>query len=279
MVLGVAGALTAAVCYGIASVLQALGVRRVAEAPTQASRLARAWEGRWYAVGLLLDVVGFAASVASLQVLPLIFVQAAVAASIGVTAAGAAVVFGVRLARLDVVALLGVTVGLAGLGASATVQKAPQVSPVWQWTLIVAVLPLVVGAAWASSRHRSPRSIGVLASCAGLGFAGVGISARLLDLSSVSWHLIARPTVWALAGYGVTATVTYAVALARGSVTVVTALAVAIETVVPGLVGLVVLGDRLRPGYLTFALIGFVLVVGGCLALAGRPATTLLKSE
>jgi hypothetical protein len=57
-------------------------------------------------------------------------------------------------------------------------------------------------------------------------------------------------------------------------VTVAATLAMAVETVVPGVVGLTLLGDRFRSGFGPVALAGFTLALGGCLWLArtGRPA-------
>lgn len=67
----------------------------------------------------------------------------------------------------------------------------------------------------------------------------------------------------------------YATALQRGSVTTSTAMMVLGETVFPSLVGVLVLGDRTRPGFVVVALAGFVLAVAAALALArfGEPAT------
>jgi hypothetical protein len=53
-------------------------------------------------------------------------------------------------------------------------------------------------------------------------------------------------------------------------VTVATALTLVVETVVPAVVGVLVLGDRVRTGLGPVVLAGFVLVLGGCLVLAQK---------
>ena len=59
-------------------------------------------------------------------------------------------------------------------------------------------------------------------------------------------------------------------ALQRGSVTVVTAAMFGVETVVPAVIGLAFLHDRARSGLWPVAAAGFLLSVGGSVALALR---------
>jgi len=104
--LGLLGALLAALAYGAATVLQAVGVRRVAALPPGTALRDRARTGWPYAVGLALDALGFLASVAALRTLPLFLVESAVASSVAVTAVLSVVVLGVRLRTAEVVALM-----------------------------------------------------------------------------------------------------------------------------------------------------------------------------
>jgi len=60
----------------------------------------------------------------------------------------------------------------------------------------------------------------------------------------------------------------YAAALQRGRVTMVAAITFGVETVVPALIGLALLGDRARPGFAPVAAAGFVVTVAAALALA-----------
>jgi hypothetical protein len=268
MVLGLGAAVLAAVCYGVASVVQAVGVRRAMGVPAAASVLTRLLAGRWYVVGLALDGLGFLASLAALRTLPLFLVQTTVAASVGVTALLAAAFLGVRLTRAQVVALVALAIGLVALGTSAPA-GASRGLPVSGELFLLGGLPPLVLVTFAAARRRAGWCFPVLAVAAGLGFAGVAISARVLVLPRPLWRVLAEPPLWSLAGYGVQSTVGYASALAKGSVTAATALALAVETTVPGAVGLAVLGDRFRSGFGLVALAGFLLALGGCLRLAG----------
>src|SRR5882757_5151710 len=113
-------ALVANVSYGFGTILQATGARRASTSGhldvLLFGRLARQLP---YVAGLALDGVGFVASIIALRTLPLFVVQAALAGSIGVTAVTAVFVFGFRLHRSDIAALVVLITGLGLLGASA----------------------------------------------------------------------------------------------------------------------------------------------------------------
>ncbi|GAA1987873.1 hypothetical protein GCM10009817_31790 [Terrabacter lapilli] len=267
---GLLGALLAAVAYGAATVLQAIGVRRVGALPPGTPLPARVRAGWPYAVGLALDGLGFLASVAALRTLPLFLVESAVASSVAVTAVLSVLVLHVRLGTGEVVALLAVAAGLTGL-AFAAAEGPPLLSPAaaaW-WLLGAAALVAVLLVAGEQDRDRRRGAV-LLSLAAGLGFGGVGVAARLLEVPSPLWHLLTSAMAWALLVHAALATVAYALALSRGRVTTVAALTFATETVVPAAVGLVALGDRVVAGRGPLAVGAFVLTLGGCIALAGR---------
>ena len=64
----------------------------------------------------------------------------------------------------------------------------------------------------------------------------------------------------------------FAVALERGRVVTVAAVTFAVETVVPAAIGLVWLGDAVRPGpsWVVVAVLGVVATLGGSIALASH---------
>lgn len=267
MVVALLAALAASVAYGVATVLQAVGSRRLATEAVDARFLLRLARSLPYLAGLGLDAVGFVATVVALRALPLFVVESAVASSVGVTALVAARFLGTRLRRAERIALLVLGVGLVALAASAEAEGATPLSRTGQW--IVLALSLVVALlAWAASRAPAARAAAPLAAAAGLGFAGVGIAARALQTPSVWWHLADQPLLWALVLDGAIALVCYAGALQRGSVTIVAAITFAVETLVPAIVGYAVLGDRARPGFVPVAVTGLLLTLGAAIALS-----------
>ena len=268
MFLGLLGAFGAAVLYGAGTVLQAAGVRGSA-GPAGAPGPSRLRSAGLYATGLVLDALGFLASLAALRSLPLFVVQSAIASSVAVTAVLAAVFLGSRLHRAEVVALGAVGLGLVGLAAVAREGGATGLGGTGVVLLLAGLAPVLLLAAVAS-RLRGPVAASLLALVAGLGFAGTGVSARVLRVPQPWWRGVADPVLWCLVGYSLVGLVCYALALQRGSVTAVAAVTFTVETVVPALIGLVWLGDRVRPGGSVVAALAFALTLAGCLRLAGH---------
>ncbi|GAA3562064.1 hypothetical protein GCM10022222_52250 [Amycolatopsis ultiminotia] len=273
MVWGFLCAALSAVAYGVGSVLQAIAAKATPDAgagvdPRLLLRVLRQWK---YVLGLGLDVLGFVSQVAALQVLPLFVVQATQAASLAVTAV-AARVLGARLGAREWAAVVVLCAGLALLGSSAESEGSDQVGLGFRLALVgtVVVLGLAgLAAGRAGHRVRTP-ALGLVA---GLCFGVVAVAGRVIP-SLTPLDLVRDPALYVVAAAGGLAMLFYATALQRGSVTTATAMNVLGETVLPSLVGVLLLGDRTRPGFVAVALAGFVLAVAAALTLArfGEPA-------
>jgi hypothetical protein len=166
-----------------------------------------------------------------------------------------------------------VCAGLGLLGAAAESEGSDPVGLGFRLGLIGAVVVLAgagIAAGKASRRVRTP-ALGLVA---GLSFGVVAIAGRIIP-SLAPLDLLTDPATYTVAVAGGMAMLFYATALQRGSVTTSTAMMVLGETVFPSLVGVLVLGDRTRPGFAVVAVAGFVLAVAAALALArfGEPAT------
>ncbi|MYW89831.1 hypothetical protein G3I59_04140 [Amycolatopsis rubida] len=273
MVWGFLCALLSAVAYGVASVLQAVAAKAAPDEggagvdPRLLLRVLKQWK---FVVGLLLDGVGFVAQIAALHVLPLFLVQATQAASLAVTAV-AVRVFGVRLGVREWTAVGVVVAGLALLGSSAESEGSSEVGLGFRLTLAGAAVVLGVAGLLAGRAGDRVRTAG-LGLVAGLCFGLVAVAGRVIP-SLAPLDLLRDPALYVVAVAGALAMLFFATALQRGSVTTATAMMVLGETVMPSLIGVLLLGDRTRPGFAAVALIGFVLAVAAALALArfGEP--------
>ena len=270
MLVALLGAAVAAIAYGTATVLQAIGVQRMAAVPDGAALWTRLVAGRLYAFGLILDVLGFLASVASLRTLPLFLVESAVASSVAVTAVLAVLVLDLRLRHAEITALAVIGVGLVLLAVSAEPGPAHHAGAVAGWVLLgtaaLVALMLLIGLRDANSARASL----ILATAAGAGYGLVGIAARALEVRHPWWRTAADPVLWALLAQGALAVIAYGFALHRGRVTTVAAITMVVETVFPAIVGLVFLGDAVRDHLTLLAVIGFVATLAGSLALANQ---------
>jgi hypothetical protein len=219
-----------------------------------------------YFVGLAVDVLGFLCAAAALHRLPLFLVQSMLAFSVGVTATIAAFM-GTRLAAAGWVALAAGSAGLILLGISAEPSPARALPPGWRWILLGIAVPVAM-IAWYARRHSRSWAAPVLAFGAGLGFCVVGVSARTLAVPDSPLRLVLEPSVWAIVLNGLTAAVVFAMALQKGSATAVNAIMFTTQTAVSSLVGVAYLDDRVRLGFGTAAVTGFVLAIAGAVGAA-----------
>lgn len=107
----------------------------------------------------------------------------------------------------------------------------------------------------------------VLGLVSGLGFGAVALASRVL-VGFQPAELLRDPAAYVIVIAGALAFLCLATAMQRGSVTMVTAVMVVGETVLPAVIGVALLGDRTRPGYGPVAVIGFLAAVGAALMLA-----------
>lgn len=272
MLVSLVAGIVAAVCYGVASVMQAVAAR-AASARTEGQtgvdpgllgRLLRQWP---FIISLLLDLAGFVAQLIALHRLPLFAVQAMVAANLAVIAVLDAIVFRATPSVRERLAVLGVVVGVGLLGSSAGAEGANHASTAFKIGIIVATAA-VGGCGLAAARLSDPRARALLlGTVAGLGYGLIGIAARVLT-GFRHLALFTDPALYGLVGAAVVAFVFYTTALEGGSVTVVTGALVLAETLPPALIGVLFLGDTTRHGLAPVAVAGFVLAIASALLLA-----------
>lgn len=268
MVFSVLAALAAALCYGVATVLQALGARRTASTSGLDPRVLVRALGQWpFVLGTGLDLAGYVCQFVALRQLPIFAVEAAQSANLAVTAVLAVPVLGARLHSREWGAVAAVCAGLALLGVSAGHEGPAHTHAAFRWSLLggVALLGL---AGRHCARLTEPWRSRLLGLLSGLGFGLIALATRVItDLSPSA--LVRDPACYALLAGAALTFLLYTVALQGGVVTAVAAALVVGETVLPAAVGIVFLGDHSRPGpYVPLALIGFVLAVAGAIALS-----------
>jgi len=268
-------AFVAALCYGIATVMQAMAVRAASHRSAavaadsggvDAGLLVRML-GQWrFMVGLGLDTLGFVAQLVALNRLPLFAVQAIVASNLAVTAVVASWLVRVQLSWREWLAVAGVVAGVGLLGSSAGAEGASEAGAVFKLALILAIAGLGL-CGLAAARLHEPLRTPVLGMVAGLGYGILGLAARVLNGFEPS-SLIRDPAAYAVIAAGIVSFLFYATALEGGRVTVATAAIVLAETLPPAVIGVLLLGDKTRPGLEPAAVAGFGLAVASAVMLA-----------
>ncbi|MEO7836326.1 MAG: hypothetical protein ABIS21_01640 [Acidimicrobiales bacterium] len=270
VILPLAGALLASMCFGTASVLQHVSASRAAAGrgvdPRLLLRLAR--QGP-YLIGLGLDAAGFVVSAWALRRLPLFVVQAALASSLAITAGVAAATVRESLLARERRAIAGIIAGLVLLAVAASPEPASPGRSAGT-LLLGGLVALLVAAVLVDRRAGAAWSGVAFGALSGLAFGGFGLASRVLG-SGPGPPLVGDPLAWAMVGYVGLGLLFFAAALQRGKVTAVTAACVVTETLVPAVLGVLFLGDGARPGLGAVALVGFALSCGAAVSLA-RPS-------
>lgn len=271
MLVGLLLALGCSLCYGTATVLQAVATRSVqagSGSGVDAMLLVRAVQKWRYIAGFCLDGLGFLFQVAALRLVPIYVVAAAIAASIAVTAIVAAWVLSAQLSSVEWTAVGVVCASLAMLGLAAGPEGSGHGPAGLGWALLGLVAAILVAGAAAGRLGDRSRAL-VLGAGAGGGFGVVEVGVRLIDsINPTKVDFYTNPGVYAVVAGGAAGFLLLTSALSRGSVTTAVAGMVVGETIGPALVGVVWLGDRSREGLGWMVVVGFAVAVVGTLVLA-----------
>lgn len=279
MLIGVAAALLACFGYGVASVLQAYGARN---SPAVESALVTS-DGRptlrstanavlttAFIAGMVLDVIGFAGNIVSARLIPLFLSQTIVSANLVVTAVLGIAVLGVRLRRRDWVAIATVIVSLCVLGLSSGQAGTDTSGSGLHWALLwLAMLIAALGVGLI--RLLGARAAIAAGMVAGVLYGVMAIAVRVVDgVDPLQLPVLLKdPALWAIAIAGAGGFYLFTVALQLGSVNGAVAALVVGETVMPGIVGVTLLGDTARAG------LGWLVALGFCTAVAGAVAVAI----
>ncbi|MFJ6699247.1 hypothetical protein ACIQM4_24630 [Streptomyces sp. NPDC091272] len=283
MLIGLVTAIAASVCYGTGSVLQAVGSRKSARREAAAAsttgvtqhggpslsstaKAAMTWE---FIVGTALDFLGFALGALAARMLPLFLSQTVISANLVITAVLSVKMLGIRLTRKEWTSIAVVCGSLVLLATAAGHEGSGHTARATHWWLLaVSVGLMAVGTVVVRLMGAGAAILAGLLS--GLGFGALGVGVRILD--GVDPYdlgaLLADPALYAILIAGIGGMYLHTVALQIGSVNGATAALVVGETVLPGIIGVVWLGDASRPGFAWVAIVGFVLAVTGAVAVA-----------
>lgn len=267
-------AFATAVCYGVSAVLEDRAAKLTPITGNSGKRAAfQATVSIGYIVGMAFSVVAWAFSLIALHRLPLFAVQAMAGSSIGVVVL---ITWGItrrKPPRREVILLCVLAVALAALAASAAPSDPKPVS--WVFKLFIWVGVIGVGsAAVGATKVSGARGSALLGAVSGLSDGGMALCARALHHHTV-FGLVTDPLAIALIPFTVIGIVAFAASLQRGAVAIALACQQATLTVIPSVIGLLVLGDRARHGFVAVTYAGFAVTVFAVLALTVDTSATI----
>ncbi|MFC7581650.1 hypothetical protein ACFQWG_10640 [Schaalia naturae] len=249
--------------FGTATLLQSLGARRSAGG-------LRAFLHPLVLGGLALDGASSLLSLIAQARLPLFVVQTIIAAAVVVVVLAAPAVLHAERRARDVGAAC-VTVACLAVLAGASGPEHPARSDALLPALLAGAAALAVVSA-ALYRRGPAWSMAV---CSGLGYAGAAVGVRAARLTGPLWSVVWQPAAAVIAVCGAVGILAYLRALESGSAGMVAAAGSVIEVAVPGLIGVLVLDDRARPGWGPAAGIACLVALAACVVLAFSPAATM----
>jgi drug/metabolite transporter (DMT)-like permease len=265
MVAALAASIVAAVAYGFGSILQSVGARKATAAGGHGLKgLTGVVRQLPYLGGLACDFVAWLLSLYAVRTLPVFAVQTILASSLAVTTILARFVLHTRLDRATGIAIGVSIVGLVLVGASAGPERAPRVGHGFTLAMLLGVAAIAVVGLVAARRSKPV----LLAAIAGVSFSLTAVAARELQSHRHPLHHLLGPLFLALVLSSAVGLVLHARALQQGRVGPVTAAMWSAEIVAATVIGVAVVGDRVRAGFVPAAAIGMALSLGATLALA-----------
>jgi drug/metabolite transporter (DMT)-like permease len=258
MLIGLLASVLAALAFGVAAILQAIGARgQPVTVGIDPWLLIRMLRHPAFLLSAVLTGCGFLLHLFALRTLPLLAVQPLIASSVAVTAVVQNLVGLEPLSRRRRWLVLAVCIGLTLVTSAAVSGSAVQTSPGQRSLLLIAVV-VIAAAGWQAGRVTGARGSSLLGLLSGFGFAVVAVAGRAFP-SLEPASLATDPAAAALVAAGGIAYLLYSTALQRGTVITATAPMVVANTIVPVLVGVLALGDRFRSGWGPAAVIGLVI--------------------
>lgn len=266
-------ALACSVCNGLAAVLQKISADNEEKADSlDISLLLHLFKDGPYIAGAALDFLGWVLTVYAVQYLPLFLVEALISANIIITIFIERIFLKGYTTRSVYIATCIILSGLVLLAFSASPEKASPVSPIVRW--LIALSPAIVGAiGYGLARSKRYLATILLAAFSGLAFGMTSVIGRIFSFSNPKWHIIYSPLLVGLIASGIFGIWLFSIALQRARASIINASMTAAQTLVPALIGVILLGDKPRNGLWFGVVAGTALVLIGVSVLAFRHHT------
>jgi drug/metabolite transporter (DMT)-like permease len=252
----------AMVMYSVASIVQS-------DAAGKAGRTYAVFARPRFVIGLGVDFLAWSSVVVALRWLPVFAVQSIVAGAIALTALYARFVKKELLRTVHRVAIGASIAGLVLVALSAGSERNAAASELTATIVLAAAVVALAAVTFLTRRVTRPWPSAIMA---GLGLGGSSLAVRAMHLDSGNFivAVLTEPLVYVLIGLWATGLYNWARALRLGDVATVTALFMTTQVLVPGTVGIVLLGDTVRDGWAPVAVVGVAMALWGVQSLARR---------
>ena len=261
--------------YGTATVLEQVSAKREKKYkninPKSFVSIIKQWP---YITGLILDMLGWLLFLVAVRSLPLFLVQSFVATSIIVSAVLDRYLLKHRIFKTEKIAMFLILLGVFMLSYIAKPGVAGPTSSSFKIILIIGPLVVALLATIFIKMKNSPLSTSLMAFLVGLAFGGTTIISRIIIFGQINKTVLQLLLAVALVFYGVLAILILTVALQRATVNKVNSIVLGSEVLLPSLIGLIFLGDKINSNNYIILYTGLALVIAGSVY-----ATSLAKTK
>lgn len=253
-----ASAIISSVSFGLASVAEQKAAFEVGSlAGLNLKNFLSLSRRPYYLAGLGLDAIGYGAFVLAVRLLPLYFVQAVGTASILVTALAARIFLRSLLSKRAYIYIGLILFGLVLLAYATGPEVVIAVSPLARHMLLLAATMIAITAAITSKLAASrPRLMSMLS---GLSFSAVAVLTHILQIPHNWLTLAYNPIILLIIANGILGIMLFSIALQHSSATIVYSVNFVVETIIPTVIGITLLGDT--PLHHRWSLLGSGLLI------------------
>ena len=253
--------------YGVANLLQSIAAANTAARDNLDVRLLmRLAQHRTYVLGLVCQVLGFILAFLARRDLPLFLVQSSVAAGLGVTAVLGVLVLKWKLPKAEILLLVLLCAGLAGLVVAAEPHPSRQLGIGGIIGLLITLAAVGGGGVFVAKLRGVPGSV-ALGSLAGIAFGAAAVASRpLANVHSLD-RFVSDPLLYLLVAHSLVGQLLLGLAMQRGSTTAAVAAMDAAAAVPAAIVGLLFLGDEIAHGREWLAGLGFLVTLATVIGL------------
>lgn len=254
--------------YGVANLLQSVAANRVhVHDSLHPGLFVRLAGHKTYVIGVALQFLGFLLAFLARRDLPLFLVQASSAAGVGVMVILGIVLLRWRIVPIELGLILLLSLGIGAQVLAARPGPAHRIGPLGALVLLAAI-GAIGGLALGAVRLSGAAGSVALGSLAGLAFGAGAIASRPLASASSLAGLAASPLLYLLILHSILAQLLLGLAMQRGSATAAVAAMDAASAVPAAVVGVLFLGDGIRPGLHWLAIVGFCVSICAVLLLS-----------
>jgi hypothetical protein len=252
------------ICYGVATILEQVAAKRQENIDSlHPIHIVKLIKQTPYVLGIVLDLVGWALFLITARTLPLFLTLSFVVLSLVVTAIIARIFLSIQISYKEKFAMALIVISIVVLGIIAQPSMTYSVNKYFILLLEVGPLPIALLSVFILKAHDKRHKLLMLSGVAGVSFGATGLISRISNFTGFELRNIFHIIILSLLAYGAIGLVTLSAALQEGNVNRVNSIVYTSELVLPSLLGMIFLNDKVKQGLWPLLFICLAGVIAG----------------